>query len=476
MIGRRSIPGRLLLLAVVCLSVAFLQDRPQFGGAVTLRLDDNVSVTDPAQVRSLAEKQLASLLFPRLIDFDADGRRVGGLLSRWEISADGLTVRLRLEDNDHSGVEDISIGDLATSLHHVLREAPESPPALILRSITGADRFIEGEVPWLPGLNVPDNRTLEIHLDHRQPLLLDAFADIITSPVRTVAEPDTVQDEIGPFRKVPARNGILRTNIAFSSGRPFLDYLIVRQGARLPDGVQNSGIVVDPSKSAEAGSPSVVYPGARCVYLVFHPSGVISDPAQRSALLRTIDPDAMVRIFFGNSGTRLTSLIPSSGVPQELIGEILPGVAADSTDVRSMRLAHPAGSAELKLIAERIKVDMLVAGIDVRLLEYRNDNLPACDLFLFDVLIADHAPEYTLWYALKRRARMVGADVAPPQGDALAWLRELTQQRNENLDIVPLLQLRHSVAVDARLQGVRFRFDGTLDFENAWIAQPGAQR
>jgi MarR-like DNA-binding transcriptional regulator SgrR of sgrS sRNA len=411
-----------------------------------------------------------------LVEFDNEGRRKAALLSAWEVSNDGLTVRLHLDDNDHIGVHDITAGDLATNIHHLLTAAPQSPPALILSSISGADRFLAEQVPWLPGVNVPDDWTLEIHLEHRQPLLLDALADIRVSPVRAVAEPNDVLTDLGAVQFGAGRNGVLTANGAFAGGRPFIDSVAIRRGNRLP--ADDRLIIIDPSKSAEAGSPSVVYPGARCVYLVFHPAGAVRDSAQRTALLGTIDPESMVRIFFGNSGTRLTSLVPPSAVPIELIGEVVSNDVAGSAGVRTLRLAHPAGSAELRLVAERIKVDMLVAGIDVRLVEYRGERLPSCDLFLFDALIADHAPEYTLWCALVRHARMVGdgAEAVPPSGDALAWLRALTQQRNDSLDIVPLLQLRHSVALDASLRGIRFRFDGTLDLENAWIAPEGAQR
>ena len=58
-----------------------------------------------------------------------------------------------------------------------------------------------------------------------------------------------------------------------------------------------------------------------------------------------------------------------------------------------------------------------------------------------------------------------------PTGGEVSWLVEMEQSLLAEALLLPLYHTAHSVWADAQIRGLRFRPDGTLNYESTWISE-----
>src|SRR3954469_3356486 len=126
---------------------------------------------DPAVARDVNSAFMTRQVFRGLTRFDENLEPVPELAQRIEISADGLTYRIQLRDNaQFADGSQITAEDVVFSLTRALspQTAADAGAALAgpssLGDIVGADEVISGEASELSGLQVIDDRTVEIDL------------------------------------------------------------------------------------------------------------------------------------------------------------------------------------------------------------------------------------------------------------------------------------------------------------------------
>lgn len=448
-------------------------DKPLFGGAV-VRLGEFVpSSHDPAAARALLEREAASLCAPPLLRFGADGRIEGNAVESWRFSQDQLSMILKLRPDvvDAKGFA-LTSEDLIVSLKYLLRANPESPATRILMGIEGAAQYATRESDEIPGLSAPDKDSVELRFRTPQPLILEALADINTAPARIGLTPGAAVNCWGAFALDDS--GRFIPNLSYLSGRPYLDEVIFSVEMIQPDPTWRRPVIAWVGSKPLEGQPytKIDFPGSMCVYLVANPSHqALKEKASRLHVMRAINSEAMVRIFFAGSAQVLNHLVSEKALPAKLPGEpsSQPGGRAPSA---RLTIGYPAGDAQLKLVAERIKVDLLVAGIGSEVVGYDVGSARNCDLLVIPCLISEINPAYGIWRLLCNVAEM-SADrswLRKPAGDALGWLIKLDSTLREEGLVLPLYHKPFALYSDPELRGLVFRVDGTLDYENAWIA------
>ena len=479
----RRPPLGLLMLCLLLVS-GFLMaqeswNQPVYGGTLLLDQGENERDFQPASADSLWHRQMASLLYPRILDYDADGNLRPVVIKGWKLEDGGLKLTFLLYDPLQRGqVNRIKAGDILESLKFTLRTNPLSPAAILLRDVQGVKDYLRGESE-LEGFEVVDDQTFVFHLERAQPLLLHAFADINLSTSRFYDKPGFIAAGLGAFVR---QGDLLQANLNFIEGRPYLDYIGFKGESRIPDKARRKvAVILDPRQlvnSRDANASYAVYPGKRCYYLVLnHNRSLMKSVARRQVIRSAVDPDALVNIFLKSIASRLTTLVPEAYIPadiQEMKLSAEKGHVNGSRLDRKLMLGYQTGDRLARMVAERVKVDLLVKSMEVQLKAVTDNNYTGCDLIVTNALISRYAPEYSLWLLLHQLYLKTRNDIwlNAPTGESFSWLAEVVREYIGESVMIPLFAEDVFIKLDPRLRGVAFRPDGTLNLENTWIS-PG---
>jgi peptide/nickel transport system substrate-binding protein/oligopeptide transport system substrate-binding protein len=177
------------------------EERPKISnpsGRQELRLAGTINdpaPLDPAVARDVNSAFMTRQIFRGLTRFNENLEPVPELAQRIEISADGLTYRIRLRDGARfADGSPITAQDVVYSLTRALspQTAAAAGAALAgpsyLGDIVGADEVIRGDASELAGVRVIDDRTVEIELEAPRATFLMKLA----SAPAAIVDPDDV--------------------------------------------------------------------------------------------------------------------------------------------------------------------------------------------------------------------------------------------------------------------------------------------
>ena len=248
-----SKPLRLMWLAVVwsCwllihntagIAAALEKQDPgaKFGGIYHRMLPNNPPTLDPALMKDIYTRSVATQLFDGLVQFDALLNPIPAIAEFWEASRDGRTwtFSLRRGVRFHNGRE-VTADDFVYSFTRLLDPKKSGPLTDFLRRIKGASDFMQGTSQSVEGLKVVDRYTLQIALDEPFAPLL-AVLGMSNASVVPREEVEGKEERFGrapvgtgPFKLVrwePDKEIVLEANDRYYEGRPFLDTVIFKIG------------------------------------------------------------------------------------------------------------------------------------------------------------------------------------------------------------------------------------------------------
>ncbi len=449
-----------------------LDDRPLYGGAILRIAKSTANPVALTLVRTVLEREIAALDHIRLLELDGDGNLKPEALESWSYSESRLTLSLRLRTDirDISG-KALTAGKMAESLHRLLRENHGSPAAGLLLDIEGVEDYVSGDSEMISGVAVEDASNMSLLLARPQPLLLYALADINLAPAHRLNE----SSGWGPF--IITEAGRYEPDLSFVRGRPFLDHLFIGGSPKIGDDWRRRVLTRVGYRPTDVSDDAtrIDYPGRRCVYLAVNRRGS-SGPLRlldaRSDTLSEVDAESLVSIFLGTKAELLEHVVPPGALPGGAFGwQARPGNGIKP--LGRLVIGFPYGSEELELVAGRVRVDLLVSGISADVIPYSGDNAGNCDLLLVEALIPDGSAAYSFWCLLCELSSQTGDEVwlRRPAGDDVSWLVDLEQSLLSEAMFLPLYHTAHFVWADPQIRGLRFRPDGTLDYENAWISE-----
>lgn len=200
---------------------------------------------DPAFARDVNSAFMTRQVFRGLTRFNDDLQPVPELADRIEISPDGLTYRFHLRDDaQFADGTPITADDVRFSLSRALspktaatQSAPLAGPSY-LADIAGSDEVMQGQADTLSGIDVIDDKTLEIHLKAPRATFLMKLA---SAPGAVVDPADVASggewwrnpNASGPFvvaSWTPEEELRLGPNARYVGGKPDLDSITFKLG------------------------------------------------------------------------------------------------------------------------------------------------------------------------------------------------------------------------------------------------------
>ena len=189
---------------------------------------------DPILVGDEATAEYVVEIFGGLVTLDTNLEVVADIAEDWEVSEDGLVYTFTLRDDVlfHDDQTRVTADHFKYSLERAADPANASPTArAYLGRIEGFEEKLDGEADSVSGINVIDERTLEIRL--REPEAV--FLEELTYPVAFVVNQDQVERDprnwtrkplgTGPFKVIeytPAESIRLVANERYHLGAPKL--------------------------------------------------------------------------------------------------------------------------------------------------------------------------------------------------------------------------------------------------------------
>jgi len=325
--------------------------RIRLGGGDPITLDPHLA-GDATSAEYIVE------IFGGLLTLDQDLNIVPDLAESVEVSSDGLVYTFTLNPDAafHDGRR-VTAADVEYSLLRAGSRALSSPTALAyLGDIIGIREYFFGLSPSVAGIEVVDDRTIQLTIDQPKPYFLAK----LTYPTAFVVDREQVESNrnwtrrpngTGPYKLTEWRLGerlILTANSAYHLGTPLLQeavYLLAGGSALTrwenneldvaPISVNDIERARDPN--SELGPFYSSWPQFSISYLAFNTSEPPFDDVHlRRAMAMAIDRDRIANVTF--SGMFLTAT-----------GILMPGMPGFTPEDLTLPFDPEAARAELEL-------------------------------------------------------------------------------------------------------------------------------
>ncbi len=287
---------------------------------------------DPA-VTTQSSDDYIGLIYSGLVRLNQDLQVVPDLAESWTISRDNLTFKFTLRKGiTFEDGTPITAADVKYSWERATDPDIHSPTASeTFGRIAGANEKLNGSSPSISGIEVIDDRTIQVTLSHVTP----NFLGLLTYPNASVISKNSIDEDpkewmfhpnaSGSFGLLGLKEGkaiIFERNdhyrspsrihyVAYQTGTSGSDLANYKNG--------NADIVYISYHEAQAILSSNDPLGEQLVsrtslctgYILFNNTlPVISNPNVRKALSLAIDKDELVEQFFANMAARADTILP----------------------------------------------------------------------------------------------------------------------------------------------------------------------
>jgi oligopeptide transport system substrate-binding protein len=294
---------------------------------------DPASVLDPIQVRDEGTAEYIVEIFGGLVTLDLDLKIQPDIAEKWDISGDGRTYTFTLRDDVvfHNGKR-VTAEDFKYSFERAADPAENSPTVtLYLGLIEGVDEKFAGDADEVSGVQVVDERTLQITIEHPA----DYFLAELTYPVAFVVDQEQITSNprnwtrdpngTGPFELktfTPAEEIVLSRNDRYHLGAPKLDEVVFElSGGSLSTRYENDElhISVVPGADIEAvkdGSSPLAedyrpQPRMTTSYFAFNvDKAPFDDPKVRQAMAMAIDRETINEVLLFETQRVADGILP----------------------------------------------------------------------------------------------------------------------------------------------------------------------
>lgn len=473
---------------------------------------DNLNVFDYGNDYAMYVK---SQIFDKLVVLDRSGAAKPRLLSSWEISADGLTVTGRVDENAvwQDGTP-VTADDIVFT--YSLFTNPSVTTTARTSLISGTDSgglLIEGETL---GVYAIDGKTVEFNVKQRtQEILFFSDADkffIVPKHLLESSDPATIIDDpffgspvgSGPFAfesQIIGTQAVLRANGDYFKGAPRFDRLMIRVISNnnvlsgllsgevdVTGGTGISALPYSDFLLAEADdrltTKSLPHLGAQLI-IVNTASPALSDARVRRAIEYAINKQSIVDNLYGGEATALYSpIIPGSAYfngglvkneyDPDRARELLDEAGFDYNAV--VRVYVPAGVTEREQAAVLFQQDLAAVGVrtDINVLEFAavasalsEDGFDLCFMG-YTPTVAPNA--YKGWFGPGNTSALEDpaifdaygrAEAAGTDDEAKRYYNEAQQLIEEQLPLIFLYSANNLLAHSHRI--------GNIDFDNYFI-------
>jgi len=139
---------------------------------------------DPNLSSGIQESEIMGDLMVGLTTLDAKARAIPGMATHWETAPDGLTWTFHLREALWSDGMPVTAQDFLFGWRRLLDPATASSYAYFLHLLKNGAAVNAGKLPGTAlGVAAPDARTLQVHLEHPAPYLLEMLTHATTYPL-----------------------------------------------------------------------------------------------------------------------------------------------------------------------------------------------------------------------------------------------------------------------------------------------------
>ncbi len=326
---------------------------PAGSGDLSL-FDTSPSSLDPAMCSDSSSASYIVNVFSGLVTLDRELEVIGDIAESWEVSADGRTYTFHLRDGVkfHSGRE-LTAADFKYSIERAADPQTGSSVAeAYLGDIVGFREKIRGEAEEVSGVQVVDNRTLEITIDAPKAYFLSK----LTHPTSFVVNSANVAsgdewwrqpDGTGPFKLHYWAEGqiiVLHRNDDFYRGKARLNSVTYNLRGSPMMMYENGQIDIvaigasDVDRALDTSNPLnrelVVASELSVYYIGFNVSTPpLDDVRVRQALCHAVDKEKLVEVLAKGIVTTAYGILPP-GMPG--YNDSLEGLRYDVTLARQL--------------------------------------------------------------------------------------------------------------------------------------------
>lgn len=401
---------RTLLVLLASASFAWAQECPAVGGTATVAQWSEPGNLNPLIFPTTYDTNVQELVFARLLRPTSDLSFEPDLAESWEFSDDQRTLTFTLRNGLtwHDG-EALTAADVAFTLTSLADPSYDGGSYADVSVIEGAEAYHAGEADSVSGVEVLDDRTIDITTSEAFAPVLANLAGIFILPEHIYGQVDIArwqQDATnrepvgaGPFEFVQWRQGELielAANQDYYAGRPCLDRVIIRFGdqdtmlAAMLSGEVDVAQVPINSVAGVEGREDIqlnVVDTLSFQYLGFNlRNPALADDAVRQAIAHAINRQALVDGLLRGYGRTLDTIFPTNhwSYPEglepitydpELANQLLEdagwtlenGVRTKDGKTLSFSLYLPTGNLVRERSAPIIQANLRQIGIDVEL-------------------------------------------------------------------------------------------------------------
>jgi peptide/nickel transport system substrate-binding protein/oligopeptide transport system substrate-binding protein len=300
-----------------------------------LALETSPNKLDPALVVDVAEGQLCSLIFQRLVRFSPEGVVVPDAAASWETLDAGKRYVFHLDPRARfSTGRRVLSSDVVASFARVLGPDSRSSRQWVLARIGGAGSFTRGVASSVSGLSAPDDSTVTIELEEP----FRPFLQLLAMPAASIVPVDLAEAAGDGFAADPLGSGqwqlagwnrgdylSLVPNPYYPGTKPALDEIRFRI---IPEAftriAEFEAGTLDMLKVPLAELPRFLQdderkdrlqsrPELRVLYIGLNNNrGPLQDARVRRALNMAVDVDQLIEVLHQGHATRAAGAIPPS--------------------------------------------------------------------------------------------------------------------------------------------------------------------
>lgn len=502
---------------------------PAPSGQQTLTLaagGEDPATLDPALVQTQEMTEVARQLFRGLVKLSPDMTAVPDLAEKVDVSSDETTYTFHLRKGiEFASGQPIRAGDVQFSLDRALDPALANKtggvlPALIfLSDIRGAIDRASGKADHISGVQVVDDLTLRITLQHP---VVDFLVKFAGTPASVVNRSDPQKgsdwwkspDSSGPFvigSWTPGQKLVLKPNKHYLPEPPTLQTVTLLYGAGASDPftlyerhqVDLAGVpydVIDRVQAPNSGFQNqlVVQPLLSIDYIFLNPNvAPFNDERIRKAVIGAFDRSRIATVTFNGHAEVANSIVPQGLDNVDWTAQIPPYDPAGAKELLSRTSLDPNNSGiaiyavgdyasvALKLQLEQnlgVKADVIQEEGSDYLIDIASQKLTAVTLgwiadypgpedFLRELFYST-SDENPIGYHNADVDKLLDEALAEPDPARRADLYKQAQQKIiDDAVVIPIYSDKDYELVRPYVHGLQVTSVGLLDLESVWITK-----
>jgi ABC-type transport system substrate-binding protein len=469
-----------------------------------------VQTTDPIQVTSLTELQLARQVHDTLYRLSPTGEIVPSLAHDLpKLSAGGkeLLIQLRPGASFHDGTP-LTADEVIASWKRLIRRKSGSPYWWMLAPVRGALAFRTGKSTKIAGIEKVNRLTIRVRLSSGMPDFLEVLTAIPTAPLpslwNSAKEPGrTHPPGSGPFAwssdRTSSEVSALEAFQGHPRGRPFVDRLLLKnylsaRAASLAFQLEEVHLAWERPSRDTGRYNTVDGPLKHQVMLAVNPGRVDRLPQGFiRAVAQAMDRQSLVRYVVGERGVETDELLNIEGA--QVSSPALSGNPVAAREyfervVQQERGVPPVlvflvreGDSLERAVAERIQVNLVDIGVAVSVVAVNRQEHESrlrsgnYDFHLVRPLPFFRSPDLQL---LGIVAELMGEeevaqylqmlDKLPDDANRKSLVRERSRRYQASLARIPLFRHSRRIFLHESVRDYSLGVNGLVNLADVWLA------